>query len=1206
LFLPDGAASELLSSPPAGLAGPRVQSLKVLDFGIARAGSRHHATSTGTIIGTPEYMAPEQVRGVRELDGRADLYSLGCVLFECLTGQPPFVSEHLMSIFAKVLLEPAPRVSMLRSDVPSALDELIAQLLEKDPERRPARAGLVAEALEQIPLSALSAHELPAVRERAPQALTAVEQRLMSIVFVVMPSVMTGDSAPRVGSAETVSEQSQKLVVDSLRAAAAPFSERVELLPTGALIVVLSGRATATDQAAEGARCALRLRDELPCAHLALCTGRGHITLGAPQAEVLDRAAHLLSEYSAEVTDKVPVQGKAGIILLDEMTRSLCGPRFTLQPVGRFFRLLGEQDVAEPPRLLLGKPAPLVGRERDLAMLESTFLDCRDESSARVVLITGAPGLGKSRLAQELVARVREKEPAVEVWTGRGDNVSANAPYSVIAPALRRAAGIHDGEPIKARISKLRARIRRVAPEDQVARIHEFLCELCGAPLPLGSEQLQLAREQPLLMGDQVQRAVEDFVAAECAIHPVLWIIEDLHWGDLASVKLLDGLLRNLAEKPLMLLSLARPELHQEFPNLWASRSVHEIRLSGLSRKAAERLVREVLPSADTQRIAALIDKAAGNALLLEELLRAAVGAAPESGEVDVPATVVAMVQSRIERLNPQARHVLRAASVLGEIFWSGAVLKLLGGPQRSPQLPDWLRLLTEQELVSPRLQSRFPGEQEFMFRHALVREAAYAMLTESDRQLGHRLAAEFLLAAGESQAATLAVHYERGGEPAQARGYYLRAARESLLGSDFPSVLRYAERASICGASGEEQGESLALRAEANLWRGAYEDAAQLAAEAQGLLVPRSARWFSMLEVQAIARSRRLDYRAVNHLTELLLGLAQEGERSFAFLSAAARTAVQAYISGSFELASRLSMQIEEAMASIPEPSKAAQGLLLMLRSNRALLEQKVEQSSKLLEESAVLFEQAGDLRAACAQRVDASIFYTELGANQRAEQLLTESLRTSERMGLNRLVSVIHNFLAQLLMRTGRLEEALPMAQLANRELASLGDLRMGSNARLTLARIHLAMGMLDQASAELDAGLEAFGKSERFRSRAFALKASLLLRRGQVQEALSYARDASLFFQNNTQLATDALYAHAVYADALIQAGELGAAAVWLQELQRRIDVVLSKVEGAAVKTEYIANLEELKMVRAAQQRLAALLPAAGSPSQAETQL
>jgi hypothetical protein len=94
--------------------------------------------------------------------------------------------------------------------------------------------------------------------------------------------------------------------------------------------------------------------------------------------------------------------------------------------------------------------------------------------------------------------------------------------------------------------------------------------------------------------------------------------------------------------------------------------------------------------------------------------------------------------------------------------------------------------------------------------------------------------------------------------------------------------------------------------------------------------------------------------------------------------------------------------------------------------------------------------------------------------------------------------------------------------------------------------------------------------------------------------------------LFFQNNTQLATDALYAHAVYADALIQAGELGAAAVWLQELQRRIDVVLSKVEGAAVKTEYIANLEELKMVRAAQQRLAALLPAAGSPSQAETQL
>jgi len=91
------------------------------------------------VIGTPQYMAPEQARGERDVDGRADVFSLGCVLFECLSGRAAFVGPHVIAVLAKILLDPAGRVSALRADVPAVLDALVASMLEKSPAARPAK-----------------------------------------------------------------------------------------------------------------------------------------------------------------------------------------------------------------------------------------------------------------------------------------------------------------------------------------------------------------------------------------------------------------------------------------------------------------------------------------------------------------------------------------------------------------------------------------------------------------------------------------------------------------------------------------------------------------------------------------------------------------------------------------------------------------------------------------------------------------------------------------------------------------------------------------------------------------------------------------------------------------------------------------------------------------------------------------------------------
>src|SRR6185295_15518538 len=127
----------------------------------------------------------------------------------------------------------------------------------------------------------------------------------------------------------------------------------------------------------------------------------------------------------------------------------------------------------------------------------------------------------------------------------------------------------------------------------------------------------------PILMGDQMRRAFEDWLSAETRQQPVLLVLEDLHWGDLPSVKFVDASLRALQDRPLMVLALARPEVKDLFPDLFAERGIQEMRLKELSKKASEKLVRQVLGEQLTDdHVAQIVQAAGGNAFYLEELIR--------------------------------------------------------------------------------------------------------------------------------------------------------------------------------------------------------------------------------------------------------------------------------------------------------------------------------------------------------------------------------------------------------------------------------------------------------------------------------------------------------------------------------------------------------------------------------------------------------
>jgi eukaryotic-like serine/threonine-protein kinase len=777
---------------PAG----RVDQVKVLDFGIALREGRSQLTRTGTMIGTPGYMAPEQARNNGVIDARADVFALGCVLFQCLTGTPAFEGDSAAAILGKIVFGETPRVSALWSEVPEDLDTLVARMLSKEPALRPSDGAHLAAALAALVPPVHSTAVAPRVDVVKPSAITGSERRFLSVVLL--------------GTAVDDDAQTEA----ALRRASKPYGGRVEQLTDGSTIVVLEAdRQVATDQAAQAARCALALRALAGGRPMAIAIGRAESTRQLPEGELIDRAARLLSH-------RTHASGGLPPIALDDVSAGLLDARFDVIEDEAGLLLCGERALMQGARTLLGRPTSCVGRDWELGALTGILDECIDESEARVVVVIAAAGMGKSRLGTEFVTRVQQRTDHIAIWIGRGDSLRAGSTLGLLAQALRGALGIHEGEPLSERRTKIRLRVAEHVPAGEQQRVTEFLGELVGAPFPNGGEgstALTAARQDAQLMSEQMRKAWIEFLDAEAAVHPVLILFEDLHWGDFGTIRFIDSALRDRSKRPWMVLALARPEVFEVFPKLWVERqNVQEIRLKELGRKAGERLVRQVLgDTVGTETMERLVRQADGNAFYLEELIRAAA----EGKDTTLPETVLAMVETRLGRLALEARRVLRAASVFGEVCWEGGVVVLLGGAMTTTMIGEWLAKLVDQEMLAARLDSRFPGEREFTFRHALLREGAYATLTEHDERLGHRLAGEWLEHHGEGDPMVLAGHFERGGERTKAGVYYLRAADQASLAGDVSAAEARAHLGLACGGATQVRASLLGLLCEVSYY---------------------------------------------------------------------------------------------------------------------------------------------------------------------------------------------------------------------------------------------------------------------------------------------------------------------------------------------------------------------------------------------------
>ncbi len=655
--------------------------VKLLDFGIARLlAPGRTLTQPGAILGTPGFMAPEQARGDREIGTGADVFALGCVLYYCLTGRAPFQGDSVLAVLAETVGEDPPSVTSLRESVPSELEALVFRMLSKVPAHRPVDGAEVVQQLARVrPITDEGPRALPQ------GTLTTSEQRYVAVVLAA--GILTHTDAA------------------SRRALGIAMRDHgtLETLPDGSVVVSPSQAGGVGDQARQAALCALAIRAIDPVARLVVTMTRALVSEQAPLGRAVDRAFAVM-----ELT-------QPGEIRLDALTASVLGDTFLTRKNAEAIFLVARVDGYHAVRTVAGRTTTFVGRDRELASLGAVLDEVIREPVARVVLVTSPPGGGKSRLRREFLDAAIAREPAMTVLLAEGNALTKGAPFGLLSDALRREVGVRDDEPLALRQEKLRGRLARHMQGSDLDRALVMMGELLHAPFDDAlRDDLRAARADPTRMGDAMRAAWVSFVAAEAAAHPVMLVLEDMHWGDRPSIDVIDAALRNLPASPLLVVAFARPEIRAEFPGIWAQRELLEVRLPALTKKASERLVREVLGDGVlAATVAVLVERAQGNAFYLEEMIRTV---ADGRSEDEVPLTVITTVQGRLEGLGADVRRVLRAASVFGKIFWQGGAHALMGGTVSTEAILGCLQVFVARELVLARASSSIGGEVEYAF----------------------------------------------------------------------------------------------------------------------------------------------------------------------------------------------------------------------------------------------------------------------------------------------------------------------------------------------------------------------------------------------------------------------------------------------------------------------------------------------------------
>jgi class 3 adenylate cyclase len=442
----------------------------------------------------------------------------------------------------------------------------------------------------------------------------------------------------------------------------------------------------------------------------------------------------------------------------------------------RAWRVMG---IAEPtrPRGVPGVSTRLVGRERELALLEALYRRCVEEAHPTLVTLLGQAGIGKTRLTEEFIVRADSGPAAAAVYRGRCLPYGEGITYWALREILWGAAGILLGDAVDIAAVKLEKLVRGAFDEvgaeaAEADRVLFALATTAGIAL----RENPLDQMSPESIGEELGLAWPRFLSALAARRPTIVVIEDLHRAEPPLLDMVEHLVSR-SNGPAFLVATGRPELTEVRPG-WSARSeMSQIGLERLPDAQADELLEELLPRVGSGLRGRILAAAEGNPLFAEEIVAhlidegmlertqdGIVEVAPDA-PLTIPDTVRALLAARVDALPASEKRALQDASVIGRVFWATTLESM-----RADQVRPALRALEVKALVVTRPTSSLPGQTELAFRHGLVREVAYESIPKARRAAAHAAVGRWIeeLAGNrrDEYVELIAYHYESAARP--------------------------------------------------------------------------------------------------------------------------------------------------------------------------------------------------------------------------------------------------------------------------------------------------------------------------------------------------------------------------------------------------------------------------------------------------------